>query len=221
MMKVLVLGDVHLPYPDLELLKEAARFNKHYRADVVVCVGDLTDQKTWSKYGRDTDDPGNDEEWDMVIESAKKVEKLFPKLTIVIGNHDIRYLKAANVAGIPTQMIKSLKEALPIKGWNWHTSNDPLEIDGVVYVHGDESSGPPETKATQLGQPVVQGHTHKGRIVYAVTPKNRVLWGMDVACTADVTSPAFRYAKKMLKKAMVAFGTVTDKIPHLYPKGST
>lgn len=219
MSKVLVLGDMHLPYPDMALLKQAYEFNKRYKADLVICVGDLTDQKTWSKFGRDTDDVGNDEEWDMVIKSAKAVEKFFPNMTVLLGNHDIRYLKAANVAGIPSQMVKTLKEALPIKGWKWHTEDQPFEYDGVAYVHGDEDSGPPETKATCLGQPVVQGHTHKGRIVYVITPKRKLIWGMDVACTADVKSPAFRYAKKMLKKALVAFGTVCHgRVPHIYPK---
>lgn len=203
----------------MQVLKQAAEFNKKFKADLVLCVGDLTDQKTWSKYGRDTDDPGNDEEWEQVIKSAKAVEKLFPKMTILLGNHDIRYLKAANVAGIPKHMMKSLKEALPIKGWNWHTEDNPFEYDGVVYVHGDEDSGPPETKATLLGKPVVQGHTHKARIVYVVTPSKSLLWGMDVGCTADTKAPAFRYAKKMLRKAFVGFGTVIDGVlPAIYPK---
>lgn len=217
-MKVLVLGDVHLPYPDMRLLKQAARFNKKYRADVVVCVGDLTDQKTWSKYGRDTDDPGNNEEWEMVLSSSSRVHALFPRLQILLGNHDIRYLKAANVAGIPSQLVKTLSEALPFKGWVWNTSSQPLVLDGVAYVHGDEHAGTVEQKAALLGMPVVQGHTHKARIVYLSTFNKKLIWGMDAACTADLKSPAFKYARNMLKKAMVGFATVTNKIPHYYPK---
>ncbi len=143
-MKVLVLGDPHLPAPDWDLLKEAHEFNRTFRANRIVCVGDLTDQKTWSKYGRDTDDVGNDEEWELTIGAT-------------------RSFKAANLAGVPSKLVKSLSEALPAPGWRWYdTSRGPLMLDGVGYIHGDEQSGSALAKASFVGHPIVQGHDHKG-----------------------------------------------------------
>lgn len=215
--KILCLGDIHLPWCDWDALEQAAEFNKKYKADLVITVGDLTDQKTWSKYGRDSDDPGNNEEWDQVVKSAKRLQKLFPKMTILIGNHDIRYLKAAKVAGIPTQMLRTLKEMLPAKGWTWHTEDEPFQYDGMAFMHGDEHPGMVEQKAAMLGQPVIAGHTHKARIVYITTP-TKTLWGMDAGCLVDPKSPAARYAAKALRKTFIGFSTITNNIPALHPK---
>lgn len=222
-MRVLVLGDPHLPFPDWKLLEEAHRFNKKFKADKVICVGDITDQKTWSKYGRDTSDVGNDEEWGQVVKTAMRMAKLFPKMTIIIGNHDIRYFKAANLAGIPSQLIKTLKEALPIPGWTWHdTSRGPLMVDGIGYIHGDEQSGSALAKACFMGHPMVQGHDHKGVLEFAQAPhKNKPVFGMSSGCTANLDAPGMRYAKKMLRKSFVCFATVCNGVPMLYPKGST
>ncbi len=222
-MRILVLGDPHLPAPDWDLLKEAYEFNKTFKAHRVVCVGDLTDQKTWSKYGRDTDDVGNNEEWAQTVAAAKKLSQYFPRLDVIVGNHDIRYFKAANLAGVPSQLVKSLEEALPVKGWKWHdTSRGPLMLDGIAYIHGDEQSGSALAKASFLGYPVCQGHDHQGTIAYSQPPhRKKPLWGMSAGCTADLNGPGMRYAKKMLRKAFSCFAVVEDGVPRIYPKGST
>lgn len=219
-MRVLVLGDPHLYKPDWEVLKQAHDFNKTFKAHKVVCAGDLTDQKTWSKFGRDTSDVGNDDEWSMTIGAAKEMSKMFPRMEIILGNHDLRYFKAANLAGVPSQLLRSIKEALPIPGWKWHdTSRGPLMLDGVGYVHGDEQSGSALSKASVLGFPIVQGHDHKGVIEYLKPAlRKEALWGMSVGCTADLNSPGMRYASKMLRKAFSCFAVVDDKVPHIYPK---
>ncbi len=222
-MKVLVLGDPHLPAPDWDLLKEAHEFNRTFRANRIVCVGDLTDQKTWSKYGRDTDDVGNDEEWELTIGATRRFIKLFPRMDVIIGNHDIRYFKAANLAGVPSKLVKSLSEALPAPGWRWYdTSRGPLMLDGVGYIHGDEQSGSALAKASFVGHPIVQGHDHKGILEYSQPPHRKgPLWGMSSGCTADLAGPGMRYAKKMLRKAFSCFAVVEDGVPRIYPKGST
>jgi predicted phosphodiesterase len=222
-MRVLVLGDPHLPAPDWELLKEAYEFNKSFKAHRIVCVGDLTDQKTWSKYGRDTDDVGNDEEWELTIQATQRFIKIFPRMDVIIGNHDVRYFKAANLAGVPSKLVKSLSEALPAPGWKWHdTSRGPLMLDGVGYIHGDEQSGSALAKASFVGHPIVQGHDHKGILEYSQPPHRRgPLWGMSSGCTADLQGPGMRYAKKMLRKAFSCFAVVEDGVPRIYPKGTT
>lgn len=218
-----MLGDPHLPNPDWELLQEASDFNRVFKAHKTVCVGDLTDQKTWSKYGRDTDDLGNDEEWDFTVKATKRMHKLFPRMEIIIGNHDIRYFKAANLAGVPSQLVRSLSEAIPAPGWRWHdTSRGPLMLDGIGYIHGDEQSGSAVAKAAFLGHPLVQGHDHKGILEYAQPPhRKRPLWGLSAGCTADLQGPGMRYAKKMLRKAFSCFSVVEDGVPRIYPKGTT
>ena len=222
-MRVLVIGDPHLPAPDWDLLKEAYEFNKTFKAHRIVCVGDITDQKTWSKYGRDPDDVGNNEEWTKTVKTAQQMAKMFPRMDIIIGNHDIRYFKAASLAGVPTQLVRSLAEAIPVKGWKWHdTSKGPLMLDGVGYIHGDEQSGSALAKACFLGHPLVQGHDHKGILEFAQPPhRKRPLWGLSAGCTADRNGPGMRYASKMLRKAFNCFAVVEDGVPRLYPKGST
>ena len=221
-MKILVIGDPHLPSPDWDLMKEIYNFNKTFKAHKIVCVGDITDQKTWSKYGRDTDDVGNNEEWAMTYQACKELAKMFPRMEIILGNHDLRHFKAANQAGVPSQLVKTLKEALGVPGWNWYdTSRGPLMLDGVGYIHGDEEAGTALQKAGKVGFPIVQGHDHKGIIEY-LQPVHRKLplWGMSAGCTADKDGAGMRYAKKMLRKSFNCYATVVNGVPHIYPKGT-
>lgn len=216
--KILVLGDIHLPWPDWTALEQAAEWARKERPDYVVMIGDLTDQKNWSRFGTDPDDDSPEQEWEKVEQGAKRLAKLFPKMQIIAGNHCRRYLKKASEARLSSKMVKSPQELLPYKGWTWHLDpSKTVMIDNVVFMHGDELGGAVEAKAAVLGLSVTQGHSHKSRIVYHNTFNHQV-FGMDVGCMVDPSAPGFRYAAGGLRKVWIGFGVIDKGVPSLIPK---
>jgi predicted phosphodiesterase len=208
-----------MPFQDWEVLEQARQFAAKNKPDLVYSVGDITDQKSWSRFLKDPTDDCPETEWNKTMKASKELSKMFPKLLIRRSNHDQRYIKKAYEAGIVKAMLRGLDELFPYKGWRWILDNDPHELNNgsIAVMHGDELQGSVKSKVQHLAMNVVQGHTHKAEIVYNCT-FNRRLWGMDVGCMIDKKSAAFEYAAKYLSKVWVGFGWVQDGVPYLFPK---
>jgi len=215
-MKILVIPDVHLPHCDWTALKKVAKFNETYKADIVIQLGDLIDAKAWSKYQKDPDDHSPEREWKMVEKSANRLAQLFPEMTILIGNHDRRPMAKAMEVGLPKALLKGLGEALGIPGWEWHMGPEPLVVDDIVFVHGDEMAGTPAQKAAKLGKSLVQGHTHKASLTYVNTFQHQV-FGLECGHIADIKTIAFRYSAKNPETSWKGFATIDNGVPQLWP----
>lgn len=221
-MKVkIILGDIHGPYEDQACLKEAQGHYKFYKrqksVDVsVIQVGDIIDGKAWSRYPKNPDDENPQLEWDKTEESMEFVQSLFPEMTILIGNHDVRPMKKALEAGTPKQLIKSIDQIFDYEGWHWHLSNVPYEEDGVCFIHGDELAGNAWQKAQKMGKSVVQGHDHQGYLHY-INTFGKSIFGMSVGCMIDEKAIAFRYAAKNPFRCWKGFGLMVDGVPSLVP----
>ena len=216
-----MLGDIHLPCPDWVALRQAAKFNKKFKAQLVITTGDLVDAKAWSRYSKDPDDLSPADEWEATVKAAKRLAKLFPKLSIIMGNHEARIASKATEASLPPQLIKGVHEALDIKGWKWHLSSTPLVVNtttnSFMVIHGDEMGGTAAQKAARLGMNLIQGHTHHASINY-INTFNHSIWSMDVGCMASLSSRAMKYAAKNPTSCFVGYGYIQDGVPHLVPK---
>jgi predicted phosphodiesterase len=215
--KILTLGDIHAPFVDLTAIKQAFEFNKKFKADIVVCTGDIFDQKAWSRFLKDPSDLSPKQEWDAACSQLKEISSMFPKMTIILGNHDRRYVKKAKEVGIVEKMLRPINELLDIPNWSFHTGPNPLVINDIVFFHGDELPGGVSAKVKTMGRNVVQGHTHKGELFY-ITLFDKQHWGMDVGSLIDQSKPAFDYSASYLSKCWVGFGYIENGIPHLIPK---
>lgn len=215
--KILVLSDSHTPWADLEVYKQAKDFNKSFKADLVISTGDLIDAKAFSRFPKEPEDDGPAVEWSKAVDQCKEIEKLFPEIIILNSNHDRRYLKKASDSGLPRFMLKTLSELVPCKKWNWHLGPNPLIVDNIAFIHGDEYPGQPIAKAQVLGKNLVQGHSHQSIIQYKQV-FDRQIWGMDVGCMIDPKGAGFNYASNMLSKVWVGFGYIENNVPHLIPK---
>jgi len=216
--RILILGDIHTPFADMELIKQAAEFNKKFKADLVLCTGDMLDQKAFSKYPKDPEDDGPALEWEKAVAQCLEIEKHFLEMVILGSNHDRRYMKKATEAGLPKIMIRTLKELIPIHGWQWHLGPDPLVLNNnIACMHGDELQGAPIVKATKLGMNVIQGHTHQASLQYLQTFKKQ-LWAIDPGCMVDKKGAAFDYAASSLTKVFTGFGAIDNNVPMIIPK---
>lgn len=216
--KILVIGDVHTPFQDDSLIKEIHDFNKKFKADLVLCTGDMIDQKYWSRYPKDPEDDGGELEWQKAIAACKALAKLFPKMVILNSNHDIRYIKKAREAGLVRSMVRTISEIVGVPGWTWHMGPGPFVINNeIACFHGDELQGAPICKAKAVGMSTISGHTHKSSITYYNT-FNKQIWAMDAGCVVDPKAAAFNYAASAIGKVWTGWGYIENGVPHLIPK---
>lgn len=218
---IFVLGDMHLPYMDMYAISEIAEEIEiaQKRGDdvTVVQVGDILDQRAWSKYPKDGESEHAQLEWDKAEDCMATLHTLIPEMHIIFGNHDERVAKRAADAQLPRQLIKSLDKHFNFDGWVWHTADTPLEIDGIYFIHGDTFPIPmPQSAALRLGQSVCYGHTHQAGLAFVNTYKKSI-FSMNVGWLGDERQSAFNYARKSPYRCWKGYGLIIDGTPHLIP----
>jgi predicted phosphodiesterase len=215
--KILVIPDAHAPWVNGPALIQAYKWRLKHKPDLVVCLGDLTDQKIWSRWPKDTDDASPSDEYIAAEKCLKKLYKMFPKMIIIRGNHDTRIASKAIEAGIPAQMFNDVDQVFNFKGWEWVPQNDKLVINTVrgpiLFVHGDEQGGTVAQKSRILGLSVIQGHTHKVSVTYTTTMKGTI-FGAEMGCIMDTQSKAAKYAAANPVGSSVGFGVVKYGVPY-------
>jgi predicted phosphodiesterase len=218
---ILVLPDTHFPFADWKGIEKAKEWADKHEPDLVVQLGDLLDQKAWSRWDKDPDDLSPEEEFIEAYEDICRLHKLFPNMHVLTGNHDRRfYIKAAE-SSLPSQLIKSMKELFPFPGWTWHIdAKDRLIVPSargdILFLHGDEMGGKPIAKATALGMNVVHGHTHQASVVHAQA-LDKHYFGAECGHLMDVDSKGARYSAKNPKGASSGFMIIKYGIPYFIP----
>lgn len=215
--KILVIPDAHAPWVNWGALEQAYKWRLIHKPDLVVCLGDLTDQKIWSRWQKDTDDASPSEEFLAAEKCLKKIHKMFPKMVIIRGNHDTRILSKSIEAGIPAQMFNDVDSVFNYTGWTWIGQNEKLIIKTprgpILFVHGDEQGGTVAQKSRILGHSVIQGHTHKVSVTYTTTMKGTI-FGAEMGCIMDTKSKAAKYAAANPVGSSVGFGVVKFGVPY-------
>ena len=216
-MKVLVLPDLHVPYTNMDYIKEAYAFNKKYKADIVVQLGDFFDFYNLSSYAKSTDADSAREELEAARKQVKIIAKMFPKMTILKGNHEDRLNRRANEAGIPPAYVRTAFEVVDApSGWNYIDKEPYIEIDGVIYTHGFLSN--PKQHSEYFNAPCVIGHLHQSMGVTYTARQDSMIYAMCLGFMADMKSMVFQYgALKKYNKFTPGFGYVIDGIPHIHP----
>ena len=217
-MRILVLGDMHLPWMDHQVLIESYKFSRSFKPDKIIQVGDLVDQKAWSQWPKDPEDPNPSEEWDMTEQQIHYVHKLFPEMTIIEGNHCKRIMKRAMEIGIPRKLIRTMEDMFPFPKWEWYMESEPLVVDNIAFIHGDEMGGNAWQKAQRMGMSVVQGHDHQAYLQYVNTFRHQI-FGMSVGTMMDPKSIAAKYAAKNPMKCWMGWATIVNGVPQLHPWG--
>ena len=215
-MNTLVISDLHSPYIHPEAAKFLGELKKKYNPKSVVCIGDILDEHTLSRFQHSTKSSGPAMELNESINALLPIYKIFPEVKVCLGNHDLRYRRQAETIGIPGDYIRELKDVIkaPV-GWEFAESWD---IGGVHYFHGDGFTGNQaalnviKTKFKNT----VYGHTHQASIQYF-----NGLWSMNVGCLINPDSFAFEYAKNFKSSVALGCGIITNDgfgpVPHYFP----
>lgn len=208
--RVLVIGDIHAPFNHRYYLDFLNDTYNTWKCDTVVCIGDEVDFHALSKYPQDPNGYGAGDELINAITALRPYYEAFPVVKVVTSNHTARPLKKAFEAGIPTQFLKDYKQFLDAPdGWSWSRQ---LEIDGVLYHHGEGYSGAlgAYKAAMNAMRSTVIGHIHShAGVTYIQTEFDR-LFALNVGCGVDIEAYAFAYGKNCAFKPTLACGVVLD-----------
>lgn len=215
--RVLAIGDVHFPFEHQDMLKFLTAIKKKYNPNLIIQMGDLFDNHSTSRWEHDPDGYSPGDELKAARKHSKGLFKLFPRVTMILGNHDVRSAKKAFSVGISAHVLSSPHEIMGLpKGWE--VTNEYI-IDGVRYVHGDGFSGHNahrKAAATSM-QSTAIGHIHSHAGVAYLANHNGLYFGLNVGCLIDHHKYAFEYAKFCPDKPILGCAIIDKGVPHFIP----
>ena len=206
-MRVLVIGDTHIPFEHKDYLPFVKRINKLYKPEKVVHIGDLVDNHAISYHEHDPDGWSPGDEMKEADKHLKEWFKAFPKVLLCRGNHDQLVDRKGKTVGLPRRAFKPYREI-----WNLpDTWKDDFvwKIGDVCYEHGNGSAKYLHTvMANENRMSTVIGHAHSiGGVEYLVS-ENDCIFGMSVGCGIDRKKYAFAYGKNFRRKPVLGCGIV-------------
>lgn len=205
-----IIGDTHEPFTHKDYKNFCYDVFNKYKVDTIVHIGDEVDNHAISYHEHDPNGRSAGDEMELAQKAMDQWYKMFPNVSVIIGNHTALPFRQANSLGIPKKFIKSYEEAWQApKGWSW---NNEIEIDHVRYVHGIGCSG--QNGAINLAirsrQSTVIGHIHSFGGVNYHANTNDLIFGMNVGCGIDVHAYAFEYGRPFVNKPTLGCGIVTE-----------
>lgn len=208
---ILVIGDLHEPFCLNGYLEFVREIQEKEDCGKIIFIGDIIDNHYSSYHETDPDGFSAGEELDRAISKISNWYKVFPKATVIIGNHDRMAYRKAQSAGVSKQWVRKYNEVLNTPNWEF---KEYVEINGVNYNHGE--GGTAKNKMKNEIQSQVQGHLHSQFYIdYAVGPKDRI-FAVQVGCGIDREAYAMAYGKNF-KKPIIGCATIINNIPKIYP----
>lgn len=211
---ICITGNCPFEHKDtIPFLKEVKRI---YKPDRVVCLGDEIDHHSISEHDSDPEGMSAGDELKAAIEALQPLYELFPVVDSVESNHISRPYRKAYKHGIPKSYLRDYRDFLKApKGWNWHPT---VEIDGVIYEHGESFIGKDAHLKHALAnmQSTVIGHQHShAGIAWSANPKS-LIFGFNVGCLIDNNAYAFAYGKKFKSKPILGCGIIIDGLVPIF-----
>ena len=215
---VLTISDQHIPYQHHDMIKFLRAIKKKYKPDMVINMGDETDQHAHSMHPSDVDLYSAGDELEISIRYLKGLADLFPEMKICESNHGSLHLRRAKINGLSLRYLRSYQEIYDCpKTWTWH-SDIVIKCSNkqkVYFCHGKIKDS--AKLSQQMSMNVVQGHYHESfKIEYWANPES-LFWGMNVGCLIDNSAMAFAYNKLFPKRPIIGTGIILDGLPKLLP----
>lgn len=214
--KVFIIPDTHFPFHNKKAYRKMMKIIRREKPNVVIQIGDLLDQYTFSKYSRSMSiSPEQDIRKGLMYADKmwKDIKKIVPRAKCyqLLGNHDVRIAKRISEKLPELAEVFDFTDLYQFKGVeSLDSDRDYLEIDGVVYVHGWLSKTIDHAK--YFNKPTVHGHRHRPAIEFAQSD----LWSMDVGYLADKESLPLNYTMSKHSKWTLACGMVDKGQPRLF-----
>ena len=222
MSTVMIIPDCHCPAMKrgaVDFLKSIA---DEYQPERIVHIGDLIDACAYSYHEKSPMLKDPVRERALAQKQVDMITREFPKVDLLLGNHDVLAWRKALTAGLDPSDLKDFATMYNLpSGWKVHPRYHKLKIDNVLYKHGD--SGPGGMSAAQKQAKaefsnVVLGHLHSQFSTSFYTNEQSRVFGMSVGCLVDDQHLALSYGKTYATKGILGCGIVVDgKNPYLEP----
>ena len=211
--RVLVIGDTHCPgmledYPDF--LWETY---KSWGCNRVVHIGDVVDLHGLSYHQKEFGMPSLENEIEQAKSQLKRLYKMFPDVDVMTGNHDSLTRRKAADVGIPSGMLREQSDYWELPKWKFHDRYSWMNVDGVLYGHGEAGGGgktPALNQAIQQFNSVVIGHFHACFGVHWTANLKECIFGMSVGTGMDWKYMGANYGRKFAKKPIIGCGVVIE-----------
>ena len=219
---ILILSDIQAPYHHPDTIEFCKQIKKKYRPSTVIQIGDLVDNYRFSQYDQAPEADSITTEYFKSRDFISDLGKVFPKMEITIGNHDLRYYKAAAKAGIPESFVKPLEEILGFpKGWKFVKDIDIMTpLGNVHFEHGHEITGG-QSKAKNAvlanASSTVCGHYHTEAGVTWISTRDKLMYFMPTGCLFDTKSIAAAYGKGQKIRPLIGVSLIVDGMPSWIP----
>jgi predicted phosphodiesterase len=213
--RILVIGDTHLPATKQGYFNFCKAVELKYGCNEVIHIGDLVDFHSISYHEHDPAVPSISDELKRVRTELKKVIRLFPKMRICLGNHDLLIYRKAKTHGLFKEFFKSMNQILDVPD-EWIFDNE-FNINGVKYFHGTGYSGkyPHAIAASIHRQNCVIGHCHSVCGIEYMACKKDLIWGMSVGSGIDDKQIVFEYGQDTPRKSVISCGVVINGSPQI------
>ena len=199
MRRIVVVGDMQIPFHDQHAVKNLVSFIKSFKPDEVVTIGDEIDFNTISRFA-----DGTPEAYEQTLgddrDAAVQVLYDLQVTHMVRSNHSDRLytkimLKIPSFLSLPELRFEKFMK-LDELGITYHRSAFNI-APGWVAVHGDHTplkmhGGLSALEAARrYGKSVISGHTHRmGRSSYTEAingRRGRILHGVEVGNLMDMS----------------------------------
>jgi predicted phosphodiesterase len=203
MKKIVILSDLQVPFEDVHVVQNVARFLKTFKPDQTVTIGDEIDFQTISKWSQGTPEEysqslGDDRDrcvellWDLGVTDcirSNHTDRLYNvimrKIPSFLSLPELRFEKFMKFDELGITFHKSPLNLAP----NW------------VAVHGDHTPIKPQGGLSALeaarrhGKNIISGHTHRaGRSSFTEASGGRVgriLHGVEVGNLMDFRQASY------------------------------
>ncbi len=199
----LVIPDVQVkPGVNLDYLKWIGAYIAAKKPDVIVCLGDFADMHSLSSYdkGKKSFEGRRYKEdiettkiaMDVMLNAMRmynaqqlknKKRPYRPRMVMCLGNHEQRIDRLATEHAELDGLMSY--DDLPYQNWEIYDFLDPVEIDGVTYVHylANPFSGKPYVgnalnQLTKVGKSFIVGHKQTLDIATRFVLDGSQQWGI-------------------------------------------
>jgi len=222
---VLIISDTHAPYHHAHALEFLKNTYDAYGCGRVVHIGDLFDFHYGSRHKTELDAYNFQIEYDAALEFSAQLTEVFPKGTLILGNHDLIPWRQLQEVNIGQEVLKSKNDIFGLpKTWdikeNYHVLNFPGWESDVLCEHGVGSNGMYGAINTAIAKrcSFVMGHAHSFASVNYRTNYKDTIFGLNVGCLADSGSLSQRYGKYFKFKQVTGCGVVFNPEMALFEK---
>ena len=218
MKNTLIISDTHFPYQHQDTFLFLAAIKKKYKIQIVKHTGDMIDNHSSSFHEVEYGTMSAKEEHEMALVAVQKLYKMFPKMSVIIGNHSSMTFRKAKSAGIPLDHLKSYNDVYGTPGWNW-TDKDFFDInkdEQCLLIHSMSTNT--GNNAAKHSFNSVQGHHHSKFGIEYFADCAMLRWSMTCGCLIDMNHPAFNYASgATINRPVIGCGAIINDHPILIP----